>query len=244
VRLSPFNGRYQVKAIVLHSIKYSDTARVVRLFTQDFGLRAYLVRGFGNKKGTKTALYQSFSLLEITVQEKRRGELHVLKEERRAYAFQDLPFHPIKGAVAIFLAELLERSIAEDQEHKGLFEFAWSSIQVLDLQDRFGLFPLHFISNIIFFLGLMPEGPKGNEHWLDLVTGNWELFQPGHKEVLDRALGAAFVNAASGTETLEPFLKSGNERKELLLAQVRFLQLHVAGKRDLKSLPILQELFS
>lgn len=233
-----------MKAIVLHSIKYSDTSRVVRLFTEDFGLRAYLVRGFGNKKGTKTALYQSFSLLEITAQEKRRGDLHVLKEERRAYAFEDLPFHPVKGAVAIFLAELLERSIAEDQQHKALFEFAWSSIQVLDLEEKFGLFPLHFIANVIYFLGLIPEEPKGNEQWLDLVSGNWETFQPGHKEVLERSLGTAFVHASSGTEALKPFLSSANERKELLLAQVRFLQLHVAGKRDLKSLPILQELFS
>lgn len=233
-----------MKAIVLHSIKYSDTSRVVRFFTQEFGLRAYLVRGFGNKRGTKTAMYQSFSLLEITVQEQRRGELQVLKEERRAYAFEDLPFHPIKGAVAIFLAELLERSIAEDQQHKALFEFVWSSIQVLDLQEKFGLFPLHFIANIIFYLGLMPEIPKGNEQWLDLVTGNWETFQPGHKEVLDRSLGNAFVHASASAEGLEKWLHSGAERKELLLAQVRFLQLHVAGNRDLKSLPILQELFS
>jgi len=146
--------------------------------------------GSGIKKGTKNCLVSIVQLArDYRAGKKKGGELHVLKEERRAYAFQDLPFHPIKGAVAIFLAELLERSIAEDQEHKGLFEFAWSSIQVLDLQDRFGLFPLHFISNIIFFLGLMPEGPKGNEHWLDLVTGNWELFQPGHKRSIRSCAG-------------------------------------------------------
>lgn len=232
-----------MRAIVLHSIKFSDSQRVVRMFTESHGLRAYLVRGFGAKKSTKTAVYQSFSLLDITEQEKRRGDLYIVKEERRAYAFEELPFHPLKASVAMFLAEMLERSIAEDHAHQQLFEYAWNAIQVLDLSETFGLFPIQFLGNLIAHLGLLPEAPKSNEYWLDLVTGTWELKQPGHKETADKLLGMGFVNAASN-QPKSGLLATRKGRKEVLDLQVRFLQLHVAGMRDIKSLAILKEVFA
>ncbi|MDG1262332.1 MAG: DNA repair protein RecO [Flavobacteriales bacterium] len=232
-----------MRAIVLHSIKYSDSQRVVRMFTETHGLRAYLVRGFGAKKSTKTAVYQPFSLLEITEQEKRRGDLFIVKEERRAYAFEELPFHPLKASIAMFLSEMLERSIAEDHAHEQLFEYVWNAIQLLDLSETFGLFPIQFLGNLIAHLGLMPEPPKSGEFWLDLVTGTWEQKQPGHKETADKLLGESLVHAASSAQDSE-LTATRKGRKEVLDIQVRFLQLHVAGSRDIKSLAILKEVFA
>ena len=53
----------KTSGIVLSHIKYQETSIIVRIFTRDLGLKAYLVNGVRSmSKGSKIALYQPLTL--------------------------------------------------------------------------------------------------------------------------------------------------------------------------------------
>ena len=55
------------KAIVLSSLKYSDSSLIVKCFTEEDGLKSYMLRGIlKSKKGKlKAAYFQPLTLLKL-----------------------------------------------------------------------------------------------------------------------------------------------------------------------------------
>ena len=69
--------------IVLSHIKYKDTSIIVRIFTRDLGLKAYLVNGVRSLgKGSKIALYQPLTLLDLVVYDKENTGLQRISEAK------------------------------------------------------------------------------------------------------------------------------------------------------------------
>ncbi len=56
----------KTQGVVFHQIKYSETSLIVKIYTRDFGLQSYLIKGARSKKSKfSPALLQHLSLLEI-----------------------------------------------------------------------------------------------------------------------------------------------------------------------------------
>ena len=61
-RLAKTNG------IVLHQIKYGDSSIIVRIYTEEFGMQSYLIRGVKSKKSKiKSNLFQVGNILDMVV---------------------------------------------------------------------------------------------------------------------------------------------------------------------------------
>ena len=65
----------KTKAIVLSSLKYSDTSLIVRCFTLEDGLKSYLLKGvLSAKKGKiKAAYFQPLTQLNIEASHNTKG---------------------------------------------------------------------------------------------------------------------------------------------------------------------------
>ena len=64
---------YSSKAIVLSAIKYGDTSRIVRLYTDQFGLISVLINSVSSKKSTvRSSMLLPLTLLEIIHTHKER----------------------------------------------------------------------------------------------------------------------------------------------------------------------------
>ena len=70
------------KAIVLSSLKYSDSSLIVKCYTQKEGLKAYLIRGIlkPKKGGLKVAYFQPLTQLNIVASHNTKGTLNAIKE--------------------------------------------------------------------------------------------------------------------------------------------------------------------
>lgn len=235
-----------MRAIVLQSIRYSDSQRVVKLFTEAHGLKSYLIRARKQKSGSGLNGIHPFALLEINEQERRKGQLGALKDFRREVPLTGLMMDPSKSAVAMFGAEMLARSIAEDHAHPELFNYLWHAIQQLDLDEWSGLYAFLVCGRIIRFLGLMPEDVAGEagEWSLDIQRAAWIQGRYSGDQILNPEEVAAFVQSSRVTaadfSTLQLPLKS---RRKLLDAMARYLQAHVCGPSPVKSLEVLREVF-
>jgi DNA repair protein RecO (recombination protein O) len=163
------------RGIVFRQTRYSDTSLVVRILTEEFGLRSYLVRGARSRKSKlKSSLFQPLTLLELVIPERDKDELHYIKEARVEHAYQHIPGDILKSSVLLFLNELLYKSIREEARHKELFTYVHDQLLFLDKTEKVtGSYPLLFSIHLSKFLGFFPQGNPRKVVTFDLQEGRF-----------------------------------------------------------------------
>lgn len=229
-----------MKAIAIHTIPTNDKGGVALLFTEQFGIRPYYVT-----LGKKSTLFQAMTLLDIEERERRAGSMRMLAEVRRDPPLLEVPMHPLKASIALFMAEVLHRSLAEEQPMPALFHYCHVSVQALDLDDHVAGYPIGFLCKLIDHLGFAPPPVPAPDRCLDLINGEWLATPPFHGDYLSGDAAQRFGKAIHAShEDLSELLNGRAERRELLDHLVRYLQIHLHHERELKSYTILREVFA
>lgn len=153
----------KTSGLVLSSIKYKDTSIIVKIFTRELGLKSYLINGVRSMgKGSKMALYQPLSLLELVVYDKENAGLQRISEAKLQIAHQRIPFEFARTSIAMFVTEVINRSIYENYQNESLFDFLFQSVMILDAADTaLAHFPLVFLIENAAFLGFAPDYAEG-----------------------------------------------------------------------------------
>ena len=148
------------RGIVFRQTRYSDTSLVVRILTEEFGLRSYLVKGArGPRSRMKASLFQPLTMLEMIVPERDRAELHHIREARVEHAYQNIHLDIQKSSVLLFLNELLYKAIREEATHRELFGYIHGQLLFLDSGEKVsGSYPLLFALRLSHYLGFFPQG--------------------------------------------------------------------------------------
>ena len=105
------------RGIVLHTTPYSDSTVIARIYTEEFGMRSYLVnRAHGKRSGTKARLLQPLFLVELVVYEKERSQLQRVKEIRAEVHYrnnQDIN----RSSILLFLDEVMCHVVKEEEKN-------------------------------------------------------------------------------------------------------------------------------
>jgi DNA repair protein RecO (recombination protein O) len=223
----------KTKGIVISYIKYRDTSIIVRIFTRDLGLKAYIVNGVRSSKSKpKMALYQPLTLLDLVVYDRDSTSLHHISEAKLEYAFLRIPFDFYRSGIALFTGEILGKCILEDYQNEDLFDFLFQAIQFLDSEPvSLGTYPISFLIQMTKYLGFDPED-AGNFYEqlpVDRANSNHRL-----KEThLNQLIRERFIST-------EPILKP--IRRQLLEDVLLFYQIHLDNFTEIKSLQVLRSL--
>jgi DNA repair protein RecO (recombination protein O) len=247
----------KTRGIVLRAIKYSETSVIVDIFTEQFGLRSYIISGVRTSKSKVAAgLLQVMSLVEIVAYEKAE-KLNRLTEIRAAHVYTALPFDMTRMSVGLFIAEVAQRTIKGSEENRPLFNFLFDMFKFLDMTNG-SVANLHlaFLVELSGYFGFRPEVNEDEyyeeeELTLDLREG---IFLPFYEdeEYDSEPLPAHFLKA-NLTTILRGFLKTPwhesanikmnrDERRALIAELLRFYQWHLEGFPDIQSFKILQEI--
>lgn len=233
--------------IVLHTLKYSDSSSIVTIYTAHFGRISYMVYGMNKKKAVcRAGFFQPLSIVELDVNHAPLKELQQIKDIRTKYAFSSIPFHPVKNALALFIAEILFRTLRQSESDQILFAFLENSIQQLDLCDEgIANFHLIFLLKLSRYLGFEPNMEEEvDDAYFDLLHGVFTQSRPQHTQFLQKAISAqlaALLKADYGN--LSSVQLSRSERSKIIESLVEYYQLHIPEVQGLQSLPILQSLF-
>jgi DNA repair protein RecO (recombination protein O) len=224
----------KTSGIVLSHIKYKDTSIIVRIFTRDLGLKAYLVNGVRSLgKGSKIALYQPLTLLDLVVYDKENTGLQRISEAKINTPQRLIPFDMARISLALFATEVIGRSILEGYQNEELFDFLCESISTLD-DSATGLahFPLVFLLENSKHLGFAPEEAEGF-----LAESMHHPFNSDEISLVLPYLKDLLVQGYHPSSSLSLPL-----RRKLLDHLVAFHGQHLAQPNPLKSLPIIRQL--
>jgi DNA repair protein RecO (recombination protein O) len=236
----------KTRGIVLHSLKYGETGMVTTIYTELFGRMDFLVHGTRAKKSpVKGSQLQPMYLVEIEIYHKPGRDLQHIKELKNAYPFSSIPFEITKSSQAIFLAEVLNKVLREEESHLLLFEFLYYSIQVLDLlNEGIANFFLIFLVQLSRFLGFGPTNNFSSEvPYYDLMAGIFVTSLPSHPHYFNKEESSVFSSLLTVTYQNAAEIKIDQEIRNVLPDRMlEYFSLHLGSKINSKSLDILREI--
>lgn len=234
------------KAIVLSALKYGDTSRIVRLYTDQFGLISVLINSVSSKKSAvRPSMLLPLTLLDIVHTHKGDGKLERIKEAKMDLTYTAIPYDPVRNALALFLAELFGKVLREETENREKFDFVRSSCLALDTLEKVpSAFHLSIWAKLTLYLGFSPDIQKEQSgSYFDLQEG---LFLE-HPSLLHPYLDqhtTAYLLAAIKWDFSSPLQIPKQGRSDLLEGLLRFMNIHLDGFGSFKSLEVLGEIFS
>lgn len=235
------------RAIVLKTIKYSETSLVVKAYTENYGLKSFLVRGVRKKHAKNSPnLFQSLNIIEIVFPEKHSSSLIIPKEISSGYSFQSVHNDLYKSSVILFMNELIYRSVHEEEANPELFHFLYHSIVFIDTtQNRVANMHLVFSFQLTQHLGFSPLGRFSPEQpYFLLREGVFSKYSPEDDYSLSQEESMLLdLLIHKDIESCHEIEISNSARNRMLAIIILYYQLHLIGFGEIKSLEVLNQVF-
>ncbi len=236
----------KTSGIIIHQVKYSESARIIDILTSEYGRVSYIVRSVSKKTAIKPAHLLPLTLVEMETNHRSNRDLQYIKELRIKHPLHNLYIDPVKSSIAIFMAEVLRKSLEQTNRDENFFRFLENSIISLDNNNKeIANFHLLFMAQLTVFLGFSPNFDNyDNNRYFDLLNGTFESVQPPHSHFLEKEKKDLFVQTMKyDFENMGKIALNRHQRNDILDSLCEYFQLHIPTFHSLKSVDVLKEIF-
>lgn len=231
------------QGIVLKTIKYGETSIITTIFTKTDGIKSFIVNGVRTRRSSVPyGLFQPGTVLEFTMYANELKKLLRLKDAKIAMAWHRIPFDIRRSSVALFICELLEKTIRDTDEHEMLYDDVLGYLIFTDKTDSsLANIPLLFPVMLSNHLGF---GPQGNftEHtaFFDLQEGYF-VGSPVSLHFLAHPVSETFSKLLScHIERQQQISINKIQRREIFAALLKYYSLHIENFPPLRSPEVFQ----
>jgi DNA repair protein RecO (recombination protein O) len=238
---------HKTRGIVIHTMKYTDNSVISHIYTEHFGRQSFLVNGTrGKKSSSRINLLQHLSLLDMEVYIKQSRDLQRIREIRLYENFGAIPYDPVKNAVALFISEILYRTLHEQEANHPLFSYLINSVRILDLaEEGFASFHLIFMVGLARYLGFAPKNNySDSRQFFDICNAEFTAEKPLHQwfiapesaRYLSEVMGCSFDDMKR--------LKYNSKTRNILVSSILdYYRYHIQSMGEVKSFSVLREIF-
>lgn len=239
---------HKTRGIVLRTVNFSNTSIITTVYTEEFGVQNYLIKGAKRKTSSiKANLFQPLFLLDLVVYKKEKKKLQTIKEASMETHFVSIPADPSKTSILFFLNEILLKCLQEEENNPELFSFLHESMQTLETAEKnISNFYLIFLIRLSRFLGFYPQGKYSETHlFFDLQEGVFANTEPLHPEYLTQENSKTFNRLMVSTYySMDALILSATERKSILNILLRYYNLHLSNMGSITSHKVLEQVFA
>lgn len=234
------------QAIVLSSIKYSDSDLIVKCFTLERGVTSYLLKSIlkSSKGKLKAAYFQPLTQLFIEEYYRPKSTLQGIKEVKLASHYLSLHSDVVKSSIALFLSEVLASVLKEEGPQEELFSFLETALQVLDHEDKVTNFHLLFLIKLTKYLGIYPYQTDKKEPYFNLQEASFESTPTSLNSVEGKNVALLKRLMEINFDSLQDIKLNSIERQSFLNMILTYYELHLLGFKKPKSLEVLNKLFA
>ena len=230
-------------------MKYDDKRAILTAWSAEAGRVAIMIPDGGSREARRRrAMLMPMSLFEGEVDMRPGREILSMRVMRPSAVLPDLSMHPEKSVVAMFLAEVLERILREAAPDPVLTAYIFDAVAALDalpVGRAVANFTIIFLYRLGHFIGITPDVESwrpgyvfdmqaGHFRATPPVRGRW--LPPDEAEFLVTLARLDFANAQHVALPLEL-------RRRALRAILDYYTIHHSSLVDLKSLPVVSEIF-
>ena len=236
----------KLRGIVLHHINYGDTSLILYLYTNHKGRITVIIPGVrGKRKNKKISLYHKLALLDLEVYYKASRDLQQIREAHAVIPMAGLTSDPVKSTMALFLSEILYRTLKEEEANPELFAFLENALKYFELADEgVANFHLYLMIHLSRFLGFFPVDNYQDNDWFNLTTGHFTTLPPEEPNRLDQGISALLARfLRSNLEETNAIPLNRHQRSKLLAGLLEFYKIHLSGMGEIRSYAVLKDIF-
>lgn len=239
---------YSTKGIVLRTIKYGETSVVASIFTELFGIQSYLVNGVRTLgKTSKAHFFQPSSILEMQVYHNELKNLQRIKDLKWDVLYKNILSNVTKNAVALFMVELLQKSLKQPETNEALFQFCEDAFIQLDISDKkiTANFPIYFSLQLAPFLGFrLQNNFSKKRNYFNFQEGNFSEENSNTSDLLSEEISfyISELLKAIHPQDLNEIRINRNIRSRILKIMESFYAWHIPEFGSMKTLMVLSEI--
>jgi DNA repair protein RecO (recombination protein O) len=209
-------------------VKFGETSIIANIFTEQFGLQGYMIKGVRtNSRKSKIALFQPMTLVELVVYHKENAGIMHIKEVKCFHPYQFINANVRKASIAMFINEVLNKSVKEQSHPQEIFNFIAASLISLDAIEQPENFHLMFLIGLSRHLGFGPNLAS------EVLGGR--MVTMDEERVLGQLITSEYTTVIPMTY---------QQRQNILAVLLRFYQAHSDGFGEMKSVAVLKEVLS
>ena len=232
---------------MLRTVKYGEQKIIVDMFTRQCGRLSFAVQLPRSPHAKlKKQYFQPLTLLYIEADVRPQQQLQRISEVSLSSPLPSLLSNPSKLAIGLFICEFLYYALRDEQQNEPLFDYVQTSIVWLDGRDHdFANFHLVFLMHLSRFLGFYPNLDDYQEGDIfDMRLAEFSRLTPVHRDFL-RPEEAARIRLLMRMDffSMHIFRLSHTDRNRIMELLIQYYRLHIPQFPELRSLPVLQELF-
>lgn len=239
----------KTRAIVLNSLKYGESQVIADIFTEALGRVPFILRmPRSSRSRMGKQLFQPLTILDIEFDHRPSVRLQRMKNAAIACPFTTIPFDAYKLGIALFVAEFTAYCTRSEQANRQMYMFVENSVRWLDACERgFANFHIIYMLHLARFVGFYPntDDLQGEACYFDLRGGCFVRNVPAHRDYLEPAeAGKIRMLMRLNYTTMRLLSLSRSERNRIVDVVLTYYRLHQPDFPEMKSLPVLKELFA
>ena len=235
------------RAVVLHTLPYSDRYLIVHTYTESFGRVSFLTaRTRGKRTLVPISLFRPMAVVDLVTDQQSKRELQRIHEAKLSFPQLRISSDPVKSAIGLFLSEVLFRTLRTSESDPQLFAFLYDSIELLD-EVEMGVANFHivFLLRLLHYVGIFPNTDSYEAGaFFDMRSSVFTMGKPVHDNFLSPSESAIFeqlLRISYGNMSLYRF--SREDRVKILTHILVYYRLHLPEFPEIKSFAVLQSLF-
>lgn len=220
----------KTRGIVFRFTRFRESSIIVTVLTEAFGIQSYIVNGVRSSKTSagKMALFQPLTLLDMVVYHRDHANINRIREVKCLNPYHSIATDIRKSAIAMFICEIVNKTVREESAPGALFDFIFNSLRVLEaLEKNYENFHLIFLIKLSRHLGF-------GVYTAAQIVGT-RPFDPETESVVERLLAAGYEEATG---------IAVGQRREILEALLGFFGEHIDSIGEIRSVQVLREVLS
>lgn len=243
------NESDKTQAIVLSTVRVNDHTQFVHLYSERYGritCRAPLASR-GKRAAQIRTMMTPMTVLDLVLSGRPQQEIRLISEAQIVQSPYLLTMnHPDKVAQCLYMAELIDHTVREEEANDRLWNYVIGSLGILEQCDEgWPNFHLVFTCGLISQLGFSIDTSRYADGCrFDLIEGIFTSEAILHAYYLTEESAKWFCRLLDTTyETMHQLELSRAGRNSLLKILLAFLELHIPEMGHLQSIEVLQSIF-
>lgn len=237
---------FKTKGIILRAFPYSESSIIVKIFTKEFGVKSYILKGSRKTKSKlRSNIFQPLYILELEAYNNPKRDLQIITEAKVYYDLTPLFSNIKKTTLAFFISDIINQCLREEEKNEELYDFIQEKIKNLNaLESNYSTFHLYFLIELSEHLGFQPMNNYSQENqYFDLSKGYFLRTNPIHSNHLnekDSSLFSSFLLSQNPySENKNPITFTKEEKTKILNILIKFYETHLLSPNSIKSHEIL-----
>ena len=233
---------HNFRIIVLHTIKYKESGIVVQGYSDRNGRESFFLKR--GKRSSILSQLHPLSIIEATPSTFSFGNMTTIKEFVLPSRLESIRSNIFKSSIAIFISELISKTIREEEYNADMFFFLNKAITELEvIGDGLSNFHLYFTVMLCKYLGYLPEIKNIPDGYLFDIPSATFTSAAGELSFNSKNSAILALLAQTTYDKIAVFKMSGEGRGEFIRDMLRYLSFHTGHGIEIESLDVLHEVF-